>query len=80
LRHPDAVLCDIFIRSERAADDCWQALQASITTNGEGDNVEAREALTKAASAAQALRSHLQSRFDFINGMAEAKEELLWLE
>jgi hypothetical protein len=77
VRHPDAVLCDIFLRSERAVDDCWQALQDSLTTDGEGDSTEAREALTKAASAARALHSHLESSFDFSGEFATEKEQPL---
>ena len=71
---PD-LLALIYGRCLRAVDECTDALADKLTTGeDDADSIEARAALTRAMKAAETLRDHLDSAFDFTNGQAEPKE------
>ncbi len=75
---PDHTLSRIRQHCDSVVDDGVAALQETLTTEGEGDNEEARDLLARAVSAANALRHSLDTFYDFndfsSNG-AEAKEQ-----
>ena len=71
-------LAAIYGCTERAIEECDSALGDVIPTDSEEfkspDNAEARGQLTRARSAALALKDHLESAYEFTGGVAELKE------
>lgn len=62
---PEATLSHIHIRCERMVEKGTEALQDRFTTSGAGDDPTARTMLTKAVSAAVALRDFLDANWEF---------------
>jgi hypothetical protein len=71
-------LAKIYGCTERAIEACDSALDNVIPTDAEEfhspDNAEARCQLTRARSAAVAIREHLEANYEFIDGRAESRE------
>jgi len=70
-------LAKIYGCAEKAIEACDSALGNVIPTDSEEfkspDNAEARARLTRARSAAVAIREHLEANYEFIDGRAEPK-------
>jgi hypothetical protein len=73
---PEQTLFSILQRCDSVIDDGVTALQFELTTEGEGDNEEARTMLTRAVSAANALRHHLDTFYDVTGQGLEWKESV----
>jgi len=65
----------IYGRCLRTVDECADTLRDKLTSEEDDtDSTEARAALTRAMKAAETLRDHLDSAFDFTTGQADPRE------
>jgi hypothetical protein len=78
ITHPHEGLARIRVECETVLDTSKVALWAPLTADeseSREDNPEAREKLMNASRAANILADHLDKNFDFVNEVAEPKEE-----